>query len=146
MEYTLPLTIITPSYNRGNYLKRLYDSLVNQNNHHFQWLIIDDGSTDDTERAVESFDNKLFALDYYKKKNGGKHTALNYSHPYIKGELVCIVDSDDWLLPEAVDKILERKREFFQSGNVKMLSFLRGKVLRSHCAKAFRKNRLYRIT
>ena len=69
-----------------------------------------------------------FLIEYHKKTNGGKHTALNYSHPYIKGEIVCIVDSDDWLLPEAVEKILERKKQYFALENVKLLTFQKGKT------------------
>lgn len=137
MDYTLPLTILTPSYNRAKYLYKLYDSLINQSNHSFQWLIIDDGSTDNTKDVVKNFETDAFVIDYYKKENGGKHTAINYSHKYIKGEVVCIVDSDDWLLPEAVEKILERKKQFFISENIKLLTFLRGKNPNESICKTF---------
>ena len=101
----LPLTILTPTYNRRDKLPRLYESLRIQTDQDFQWLIIDDGSVDGTEEYVLSLPNNNFQRDYYKKVNGGKHTALNFSHPYIQGELICIVDSDDYLVPEAVATI-----------------------------------------
>lgn len=126
MCYKYSITILTPTFNRGREIKKLYQSLVNQTNQNFQWLIIDDGSTDNTKNIVESMSEGEFKLDYYRKNNGGKHTALNFSHRYILGELVCIVDSDDWLIGDAIQRIVERKNEFFTDENVKMLSFLRG--------------------
>lgn len=127
MDYKYPITILTPTYNRSNCLSTLYNSLINQTNHSFQWLIIDDGSTDNTKELIESFNTASFPIDYYYKNNAGKHTAINYSHPYIKGEIVCIVDSDDWLLPDAIDTILLYKKNYFSNNNVKLMTFLRGK-------------------
>ena len=127
MLYKYPLTILTPTYNREKYLTVLYDSLKKQTNQNFQWLIIDDGSTDNTKKVIDRFEGQDFLLEYHKKKNGGKHTAINYSHPYIKGEMVCIVDSDDWLLPEAVERIVENGEKYFSFENIRLLTFLRGK-------------------
>lgn len=127
MEYQYPITILTPSYNREKYLPVLYKSLCAQSIQNFQWLIIDDGSTDDTENIVLNFSNHQFLLEYYKKENGGKHTALNYSHPYIKGEYICIVDSDDWLVDNAIEIIVEKQKKYESYDNVKMLTFLKGK-------------------
>lgn len=109
MEYQYPVTILTPSYNRANLLPRLYESLCNQTSKDFQWLIIDDGSTDNTKAVVDAFDANRVNVEYHEKVNGGKHTALNFSHPYIKGEVVCIVDSDDWLVDIAVEEIVKKK-------------------------------------
>lgn len=128
MEYILPLTIITPSYNRAEYLTRLHESLVSQTIQNFQWLIIDDGSTDDTEKIVDEMSGGSFILQYQKKDNGGKHTALNYAHQYIKGEMVCIVDSDDWLLPDAVEKIISNMEQYITKNNIKLMTFLRGRT------------------
>lgn len=127
MEYKYELTILTPSYNRGSLLPKLHKSLDEQTIKGFQWLIIDDGSTDGSERIVKGFAHEGYVIDYHKKSNGGKHTALNYSHQYIDGEVVCIVDSDDWLLPDAVEKILEMKKTYFPFKNIKLLTFLKGK-------------------
>ena len=99
------ITIITPTYNREECLKKCWDSLCQQSFTRFQWLIIDDGSNDKTEEVVKGFiENSKFQIEYHKKKNGGKHTALNYSHPYIKGKYVAILSG----LPNQIGNILRK--------------------------------------
>lgn len=108
MKSDIQLSIVTPTYNRASALGVLYDSLCKQTNKDFQWLIIDDGSTDQTEELVKIFQKEEhIRIDYYYKSNGGKHTALNYSHQHIRGRYVVIVDSDDFLVPTAVESILK---------------------------------------
>ena len=133
LDYKYELTILTPTYNRKSTIDRLYRSLINQSNHLFQWLIIDDGSTDGTDELIESFKKHEFDLQYVRKNNGGKHTALNYAHPFIKGEWVCIVDSDDYLTENAADEIVSAIRCYREYDNVKCLTFLRGKPDGSVC-------------
>lgn len=101
------LTIFTPTYNRATLLPRLYQSLTAQVEQDFEWLIIDDGSSDDTESVVASFiaDQKL-DIRYLKKENGGKHTAHNMAVQEAKGEYFFCVDSDDWLADDALTKIM----------------------------------------
>lgn len=125
MDYEYPLTFLTPTYNRANYLPRLYRSILAQKNRDFQWLIIDDGSTDDTKDVVCSF-SKSVHWEYYYKENGGKHTALNYAHSHIKGKLICIIDSDDWLTEDAVDVIFDYW-EKYKDTRIKCLTFLKKK-------------------
>ena len=125
-NYEYPVTILTATYNRADCIGKLYESLKAQTVQDFQWLVIDDGSEDETEQLIGSFSPHSFRLDYVKKENGGKHTALNYSHRYIQGELCCIVDSDDWLLPEAIEEIIGRWKEFSRIDNVKLMTFLKG--------------------
>ena len=74
------LTILTTTYNRASLLQQCYESLSRQICKDFEWLVVDDGSSDRTEEVIE---NPSFIIRYVKKQNGGKHTALNYSHPYI---------------------------------------------------------------
>ncbi len=119
------LTILTPTYNRKHTLPQLYKSLCAQICFNFQWLIIDDGSTDGTEAYIRSLKQESFAIDYYKKDNGGKHTALNFSHPYIKGELVAIVDSDDTLLSQATQIIEQDWLLYKQNSHIGGLSYQR---------------------
>ena len=105
MKYKSPyLTILTPTYNRGDLLKKCYESLNAQTNMEFQWLIVDDGSTDNTAEVVNGFqrESQQMNIKYLRKVNGGKHTALNYAHPYIEGDYVLILDSDDTLTEDAV--------------------------------------------
>ncbi|QAA35032.1 glycosyltransferase family A protein [Clostridium manihotivorum] len=101
------VTIFTPTYNRGNLLGELYETLTRQTNDNFEWLIYDDGSSDNTEEIVNSFirENKV-GIRYTKAKNGGKHVAINNGSELAIGELFFIVDSDDMLTYDAVDYIL----------------------------------------
>lgn len=109
----MKLTILTPTYNRGYILNRLYESLLNQTDNDFEWLIVDDGSTDDTLNIVESFkkENKL-KIRYIRQENGGKHRALNVGICTIESDWTFIVDSDDYLLPEAVHEIFRTHQDF----------------------------------
>lgn len=131
------LTIITPTYNRGHLLSNLYRSLCEQSNYDFQWLIIDDGSTDNTEEMVSLFESDRFQIDYIKKENGGKHTALNQSHSFIKGRFIVIVDSDDRLIPEAVDIILNYWDKYETDMKIGGISFLKGYSENAPMTKAF---------
>ena len=101
------LTICTPTYNREYLLHDLYESLKKQTVKDFEWIIIDDGSTDETETTVNSWirGEKSFPIIYIKKKNGGKHTAVNIGIGQAKGEYFFIVDSDDYLNNNAVEII-----------------------------------------
>lgn len=90
------ITIITPTYNRAYTLINCYESLVNQTNNNFIWLIIDDGSTDNTEAVVNNWQlEKQIKIEYYRKSNGGKASALNYAFEKIKTDYWVCLDSDD---------------------------------------------------
>lgn len=117
------ITILTPTYNRGEFLKKLYKSLIRQKVFNFQWLIVDDGSTDDTKIIVKEFKNSLFRVDYFYKDNGGKHTALNFAHPYILGEWVFVVDSDDILTNDAVELAIHYIEKYGSINRVGAISF-----------------------
>lgn len=97
------VTIFTPTYNRAHTLPRLYNSLVEQSNHDFEWLIVDDGSIDNTEELVSSFKTDKFKIRYFKQENNGKHIATNIGLKNAKGHLFTCLDSDDWFYPNAVD-------------------------------------------
>lgn len=104
------LTVFTPSYNRAHTLPRTYESLRRQTSKDFIWLIIDDGSTDDTKSLVESWQQteSSFEIRYLWKKNGGMHTAHNAAYEVIDTELNVCIDSDDCLAENAVEKILHK--------------------------------------
>lgn len=101
------LTICTPTYNREHLLHDLYESLKRQTVNDFEWIIIDDGSTDETEKIVNCWikNENSFPIIYIKKKNGGKHTAVNVGIEQAKGEYFFIVDSDDYLKDDAIEII-----------------------------------------
>ncbi|HIT71552.1 MAG TPA: glycosyltransferase family 2 protein [Candidatus Scatovivens faecipullorum] len=102
------ITIFTPTYNRAYILGQAYESLKRQTNKNFIWLIIDDGSTDATEKLVNNWKNeKIIEIDYIKKKNGGKHTAYNMALENVRTELILLcLDSDDYLVENAVERLL----------------------------------------
>lgn len=120
------LTIITPTYNRDKNLKNLYKSLRSQTNTDFKWLIIDDGSTDDTEHVVQEFiADAQVNIQYMKRENGGKHRALNTGISLIDTELTYIVDSDDHLPDDAVEMILMYHDKYRNTPGLCGYSFLR---------------------
>ncbi len=96
-------TIFTPTYNRAHTIKRVFESLKNQTLRDFEWLIVDDGSTDGTERLVESFIGAAdFPIHYIFQENQGKHIAINRGVQAANGDLFLTLDSDDACLPEAL--------------------------------------------
>lgn len=98
------ITVFTPTYNRGHILAQLYLSLKAQTCKDFEWLIVDDGSTDNTEEIVRNnFTSVDFPIRYFKQKNGGKHRAINLGVKEAKGDLFFIVDSDDYLSSDAIE-------------------------------------------
>jgi len=106
MKFRFKITVFTPTYNRENTLLRLYDSLVGQTYKDFEWLIVDDGSTDDTEKLVQKwFTENLITIRYFKQENGGKHRAINRGLDLAEGELFFIVDSDDFLPDNSLEII-----------------------------------------
>ena len=123
--YKYSLTVLTPTYDRAYTLTRVYESLVKQTKQDFQWIIIDDGSSDGTEELIMSFPKTGFELEYHKKSNGGKHTALNYAHQFIKGEMVVIVDSDDYLTDDAVETIQRDWLKYKNDKRIAGMSYMR---------------------
>lgn len=104
----IKLTVFTPAYNRAHTLPRTYKSLCEQTNKNFIWLIIDDGSVDNTALLVKEWqcNDNGFEIRYFYKKNGGMHTAHNLAYEKIDTELNVCIDSDDAMPPNAVEKIL----------------------------------------
>lgn len=102
------LTVFTPTYNRSALLGRCFDSMKRQTNKDFIWLIVDDGSTDDTRSVVENWlrEEPGFEVRYCFKENGGLHTAYNEAIARIDTELCVCIDSDDFMPEDAVETIL----------------------------------------
>lgn len=101
------LTIFTPTYNRSHTLVRTYQSLCNQTCKDFEWLIIDDGSTDNTAEIVKKWLNDTdFKIRYIYKENGGLYTGYNTAYANIETELNVCIDSDDYMPNNAVELIV----------------------------------------
>ena len=102
----MSLTIFTPTYNRANNLPALYKSLCRQTCKDFEWLIVDDGSTDNTSDIVRNWQKSdIVKIRYVKQQNGGKHRAINRGVTECSSDLFFIVDSDDFLTEDAVEWI-----------------------------------------
>lgn len=105
----VPITVFTPAYNRADLLNRCYESMCRQTNKNFIWMIIDDGSTDNTKEVVNLWmlNNNGFEIQYYYKENGGLHTAYNEAIEHIDTELCVCIDSDDYMPDNAIEIILD---------------------------------------
>lgn len=103
------LTIFTPTFNRKELLLRLYESLINQTRLDFEWIVVDDGSMDNTASLLKKIKNEEIINFSYsiKKVNGGKHRAINEALDLAHGEYFFIVDSDDVLPSNSVEKVYE---------------------------------------
>lgn len=111
MDKKYLITVFTPTYNRANLLPQLFESLKLQTFLDFEWVIVDDGSTDDTEEIIKQqfiTDNAIFPIRYIKKENHGKHTAINLGVKKAQGHLFMIVDSDDILIDDSLKIIAEQ--------------------------------------
>lgn len=126
MENTV--AILTPTFNRRGVLQNLYESLQKQTCKDFEWVIVDDGSSDNTQDIVEKWisENEI-SIQYLYKENGGKHTALNYAYQYIDTPLTFIVDSDDTLTSDAISTVKETYSKYKDEKDICGFSFLRGK-------------------
>lgn len=101
------LTIFTATYNRAHLLPRLYDSLKRQQATDFEWIVVDDGSSDDTAEVLSQFikNENPFSIRVFQQKHGGKHRAVNYGIREAKGKYFMLLDSDDYLTENAVTLI-----------------------------------------
>lgn len=120
------ITVLTPTFNRGGRLQSLWDSLQKQTVKDFEWLVVDDGSTDGTKDLITQLQEKSdFPIWYIYKSNGGKHTALNVGIQTICSKLTFIVDSDDYVTDDAVESILKIHKKYRSQNNICGYAFLR---------------------
>lgn len=127
MNRSIVLTVFTSSYNRGHLLGRLYASLQRQSTTCFEWIIIDDGSTDNTENIVRQWQKEYtqFPIRYIKKANGGKARAINDGIKLAQGKYFFIVDSDDYLADDALESLFKWFAELPEQTNFIGVSGLR---------------------
>lgn len=109
----MKFTVFTPTFNRKNLLEKLYKSLQNQTFKDFEWLIVDDGSSDGTDEKVKKFinENKL-NIRYFYTENGGKQRAYNFAVQKAEGELFICLDSDDEYINKGLEIILKYWEQF----------------------------------
>lgn len=133
------LTVLTPTYDRARTLPRLFDSLLRQGGADFEWLVVDDGSTDETAALVDAFAARAtFPVRQVFQANGGKHVAVNTGVAHARGGWVFIVDSDDWLPDNALRVVSAALRLMKDHTSVVGLCFrktdARGLILGDACA------------
>lgn len=119
-------TIFTATYKGAHFLPELFESLMRQTNKNFEWILVNDGSPDNTDEIVKAMQEKAdFALHYFKKPNGGKTTAVNMGIQFAKGELWLIVDHDDFLSDDAIEVINQYYLQIKEDENICSITFLR---------------------
>lgn len=129
------LTVFTPTFNRASLLPRLYQSLKNQTCKDFVWMIINDGSSDNTDEVVQRFlEEKIIEIQYIKQKNQGMHGAHNTAYRNCKTELNTCIDDDDMMPENAVEIILntwnalgENQKKY--SGIIALDAYFDGKII-----------------
>ncbi len=103
------ITVFTPAFNRGYCIHQLYESLLRQTNKNFKWLVVDDGSTDNTKELVKKWqEEKKIDIQYIYQENQGMHGAHNTAYANIDTELNVCIDSDDFMTDNAVELILDK--------------------------------------
>lgn len=102
-------TIFTPTYNRAHLLSRVYRSLHEQTLREFEWIVVDDGSEDNTAAVIREWVSEAdFRITYQYQQNSGKHVAINRGVAMARGEYFVILDDDDWLHPTALERMLRQ--------------------------------------
>jgi glycosyltransferase involved in cell wall biosynthesis len=123
------ITVVTATYNREKYIRRVYNSLKAQTYKKFEWIVIDDGSEDNTGKLVEHWKQESeFPIQYYYQVNQGKHIAVNKAIELADGEYYTVIDSDDEIRKDSFEilinewnKIPKNDRKKYKSVTGKML-------------------------
>lgn len=137
----MKITVFTPTFNRAHTLPKLYESLLQQTNKNFEWLIVDDGSTDNTHLLINNWINKGdIEIQYFYQKNAGKMAAHNYGAYLSKEELFMCVDSDDYLFDSHVIENIIQKWSSIKNIDKKNIS---GIIAQKHIInKNYQQNKL----
>ena len=121
----MKFTVFTPTFNRKELIEKLYKSLQKQTFKDFEWLIVDDGSTDGTKEKVEEFlSEKKLEIKYYFKENGGKQRAYNFATEKANGELFICLDSDDEYVENGLEIILKYWKKYEKNSDIAGMGYL----------------------
>lgn len=139
------ITVFTPAYNRACFLDRLYRSLERQTCKAFEWLVVDDGSTDGTAAYFADMSKQptSFSVTYIRQENGGKHRAINRGVQAARGELFFIVDSDDYLTDDAIEKLSAWAAALDETHKWAGVSGMRGYSRSEYIGEAISGRRMY---
>lgn len=147
MKNNRTLTIFTPAYNRAHTLHLGYEALLRQTCKDFEWLIIDDGSTDNTQALVAGWikENKI-PIRYHYQENQGMHGAHNTAYRLIETELNTCIDSDDYMPDDAVEKIITFWKKYGNdkvAGMIGLDQTIQGKIIGTTFQKELKETTLY---
>ena len=121
----MKFTVFTPTFNRKELLEKLYKSLQKQTFKDFEWLIVDDGSTDGTGEKVKEFlEESKLDIKYFYKENGGKQRAYNFATDKANGELFICLDSDDEYVENGFETILKYWEKYEKNGEIAGMGYL----------------------
>lgn len=123
------ITVFTPTYNRKKELTNLYNSLLEQDYHDFEWLIVDDGSTDETRKYIKQLKKEQkININYIYKENGGKQSAYNKGLDYAKGEIFLCIDSDDILKKNILSIIDKDFKKIKKNNKIGGIAYIQGYI------------------
>ncbi len=126
----IKISVLTPSYNRADKLKVLYQSLCNQTYTNFEWILIADGSTDETDDVVKSFiEEKKISIKYKWKQNGGKPSAHNEGILLADSELTIICDDDDYFVDKALSTVCQYWKKYKNKKTGGLIAYKGGVIL-----------------
>ena len=135
---TPTITVTTPTYQRATTLSRVYDSLLRQTCADFEWVVVDDGSADQTRELVEGWiGSSPFSIRYFYQENSGKHVAENLAAREARGKFLATLDSDDWYLPDAISSFIKlwesipRHERHLFAGGVALCAYPDGRIVGS---------------
>lgn len=144
----MKISILTATYNRAKYLKNLYTSLVKNSKYNIkiEWLIMDDGSNDETKNMVsvfisENIENEFLKIKYFFQENKGKMSAINNLVKNVSDDsnLIIECDSDDYLIEDAVKKIGDKYNEIKNDGSIYAMCFLKNNENMCNIGNLFKK-------
>lgn len=136
------ISIITASYNRAKFLRRIAQSIARQEHSDIEWIIVDDGSVDDTAKVVDELAAEFpsFVIRYIYKPNGGKHTAINVGAREARGQYSLMLDSDDYIAPDGLQNLRKELDTIKERNDLAAILLLRvseeGKLLGNVPAEA----------
>lgn len=137
----MKLSILTATYNRAGYLPKLYESIKNNLKYNLtpEWIIVDDGSTDDTKVQVQKFiEENKFPIKYCYQKNSGKMSAINEAVKFATGQLIVDCDSDDYFTDDAFEKIEKNAKKLLENPKLYAMVFLKKEVSGEISGKKFK--------
>ena len=124
METKIRITVLTPSYNKGKTIKRTFDSLLKQTCYNFEWLIVNDGSTDNSLEQIKSFRTDKFVIRYIDKANEGLNRTWNLGVREAHSNLIMRVDPDDYLTEDAIEQVLKYQEQIENDEGLCSVAFL----------------------